>query len=179
MCEIWDSFIKIWYFVSNCSMFKSKKSCACNVTYLDIPWSAIINLCVLLRWFWSLRVHVRGGDSTFWKFAPIVHHSVAEEVFYTHMIVIIATHGTARSIASGGGGANGKSAPLTAKTCQKKGENWEKRGKIEKAKTAKVLSFFPSWQIGLATLLRTPHFISTYRISVKYRFSFPILRFLP
>ena len=62
-------------------------------------------------------------------------------------------------------GARGQSAPLTAKKSSKIGKKrekiWKKREKIgekrknreEKVKIRKVLSFCPSWQIGLATLL--------------------------
>ena len=55
-------------------------------------------------------------------------------------------------------GVRGLSAPLDSKKIT---INWEKEGENQKksGKRGKVLSLCPSWQIGLATLLRSPpHF---------------------
>ena len=55
-------------------------------------------------------------------------------------------------------GAEGQSAPLQRKKCQKQGGNQEKEEKSgRKDKIGKVLSLCPSWQIGLAGCATATH----------------------
>ena len=79
---------------------------------------------------------------------------LTEEVWYnciTHKITVNVIY----SGVATGGGQGGTVPPLTAKNLPKIGKNQEKKRKNreEKAKIGKVLSLYPSWQTGLATLL--------------------------